>query len=72
MEPLAKLTELLERNIELAKNLQEQRRSDFLSAVNRNGHRPAIGLIPSFMTSGCSGEEESEDSGDALKIAPWR
>jgi hypothetical protein len=69
MERLTKLAELLRRNAELSNNLEEERGSDFLSAVNRNCHGPAIGMIPSLMTSSRSRKGESEDSGDALEIA---
>jgi len=51
----------------------EERRANFASAVHGNGHRPAIRVIPTFVTTGCADVDESKKASDALKNrAQWR
>ena len=45
----AELLELFERYLELSENLEEQRRTNFTSAMQRDGYRPAVRVRPAFM-----------------------
>src|SRR5256885_3868664 len=66
---LPQVVEFFQRNAELTKNLIEEWRPDFASAMDRNRNASPVRMIPSFVAAGLSCEHESEKSRDPLEIA---
>jgi hypothetical protein len=51
---------VFERNAELTEDLEEQRRADFPTAMERDRHAAALRMAPALMTSGLSRFFEAE------------
>ena len=64
--------ELLLRYIQLSKNLEEQRRTNFTPAVQRNCHGPSVAVRPAFVAARLATLHETERHRRPLKLARRR
>jgi hypothetical protein len=56
---LAEFLKLLERDAELPQNLEEERRADFLSAMDGNCDSPTVWMGPTLVAAGLAGPDET-------------
>jgi hypothetical protein len=50
---------LFQRNTELAKNLEKERRADFPAAMKRNRNSATVWVVPPFVTAGLTSAREA-------------